>query len=561
MRKRCSYFSQRIFVTVFLVIAFASEIAGAHPMGKFAVCHFAAIRAHRDSIKIHYVIDMAEVPTYRRAKEFNIDADGDGAYSDAELAAHLPVAVDELSRGILLEVDGTPPPLKVVDSQIQVKDGLPGLKTLWIEIELEAPFDAKAWENHSVTYEDKNFADVGGWKEIKLFGSEETAVMHSSPLSDRDSAALTNYPKDATEGAPGDVRVSFKFGPGKSDVIYGAGAAPVDNAPVGVKAKIDSKIKRILDRFDFFKFIDDKNLSPAVVALALLFAFIVGCGHALQPGHGKTLVAAYLVGTKGRASDAFKLGMIVTVTHVAAVIAMFLVLITFWSRLNPEKVYPWLGVFSGLIILAMGVWIIFRNAAGKYVPHEHDEFGRHVKPGSGHHSHSDHDHGHEHHHHHHDHEGSHHHHGEDGHGHHHDHDDAHGHDHGHHGGHSHDGEHHHDHGAKVEGGDDEGVKFSDLLALGITGGIVPCPTAIMILFVAIGLHRIVFGLMLTVAFSLGMALVLILIGLFVVKAKSFADDKITNSILPRILPYFSGAIVAMLGLGICVKGLRDMGLF
>ncbi len=555
--------------------------AGAHPMGNFAVCHFSAVRAFPDEVRIHYIIDIAEVPTFHELKK--LDTNGDKKYTDEEIAAYRDKIDDLLASGLQLEIDGVQQPLKIRKSLLEIRDGLPGLKVMWIELQLSAAVPARQWPKRTVEYVDNNFPDIMGWKEIRVYGSPETVIIDTSDLSPKKSNALTEYPESLTSDPPLDLKVTFTFGPGESDKLYA-----LDSGKVNEKSKtvmgFAARVKKI---FDIYPYLKKESLSTHAVVVGLIFAFVLGCFHALSPGHGKTLVAAYLVGTRGKPTDALTLGLIVTFTHVAAVLAIFAVLLSFWARLNTEHLYGWLGVSSGIIIALMGVWIIMRNYRGRYIPHVHDEFGRHVSPeelkkrpelleyAHGH-----------------THDGHAHHHGEyththDGHSHDHNldvahtpsHDHAHEHtharDHAHdvhqhvHCAHDHTHPHSHDHSGEPAAGDvseaaaadKKGVHLIDLLTLGITGGIVPCPTAIIILFASIGLNRLGFGLMLMVSFSVGLAFVLILIGLTIIYTRNIAVSRfqIETAKFIHIFPYISGVIVALIGLGIFANGLRAVG--
>jgi nickel/cobalt transporter (NicO) family protein len=197
-----------------------------------------------------------------------------------------------------------------------------------------------------------------------------------------------------------------------------------------------------------------------VLVLLLLAAFGWGAVHALSPGHGKAMVAAYLVGTRGTARDAVLLGVTVTVTHTLGVLALGLVALTLSAWILPEDLYPWLNLVAGLLVLAVGAGVLRsarRRRAGPHRHHGHDGHdGRH------------HDHHHEHHH-------------------------AH---------------HHHEHPSHRRG----------LLAMGASAGLVPCPSALVVLLGAIAQQQIALGLVLIVAFSLGLAATLTALGLAVVSA-------------------------------------------
>ena len=244
---------------------------------------------------------------------------------------------------------------------------------------------------------------------------------------------------------------------------------------------------------------------PVVLGTALALAFFLGAAHALTPGHGKTIVAAYLVGSRGRISDAIYLGSVVTLTHTASVFILGLATLYASTRVSLDRVYPWMSLVSGLLVFGIGLWLFWQRATGHHHHHDH-------------------------------HHGDHHHHG-------HAHDHAHGH------GHDHDHAHGHDHDTPTKG---------TLLSLGISGGMVPCPEALVVLMVSISLHRLAFGLALLVCFSLGLAAVLIAIGIAMVLAGP-AMRKVTGEAQwTKKLAVASALVVTLLGVIMVVQAARTL---
>lgn len=246
------------------------------------------------------------------------------------------------------------------------------------------------------------------------------------------------------------------------------------------------------------------DLGPGVLIAGLAVAFVLGAIHALSPGHGKTIVAAYLVGTRGTPKHAIFLGGMVTFTHTISVFALGLATLFLSRYVLPEKIFPVLGVISGLMIVWVGATLFFKRL---HVARHHQ---------GGHHHHHDHDH----------------------HDHHHDHGD-HSHDHGHDHGHG----HHHHHVPEGE------VTLGSLIALGASGGLVPCPSALVLLLSSIALGRVALGLTLLVAFSTGLAIVLMAIGLAVLYAKHLIPDtaKAARSPVMRYLPVASAGVITCAG--------------
>jgi len=242
----------------------------------------------------------------------------------------------------------------------------------------------------------------------------------------------------------------------------------------------------------------------ALVA-ALLIAFVLGAAHALTPGHGKTIVAAYLVGTKGRVWDAILLGGIVTATHTSSVFVLGLGMLYASQSVVPQTLFPWLMVLSGVLVAGMGIWLLvkrltsaLRHRDGHEPLHSHD----------------------------------------------------HPHPHGTAGLHTH-GSEAHVHPTASE------VSFGSLLSLGISGGLIPCPEALVVLLIAIALNRIALGLVILVSFSLGLASVLVTVGILLVIAKPLMARFTGEGRVFRYLPVASAAVVTLLGCGIAVKGLIE----
>lgn len=258
----------------------------------------------------------------------------------------------------------------------------------------------------------------------------------------------------------------------------------------------------------------------AAIAIGLAAAFGLGAIHALSPGHGKTIVAAYLVGTRGTPAHAIFLGAMVTFTHTISVFLLGFITLFLSRFVLPEKIYPVLGVISGVSIVWIGA-ILLRKRLGAVRGHAaHEHLHAHVQDHVHSHAH-EHAHAHEHHHHEHDHE--HHHHAPLA----HDHGDGHVHSHM----------------------PDE-VSLGSLVALGASGGLVPCPSAMVVLLSAIALGRVGLGLILLVAFSLGLAGVLMAIGLVVLYAKHLLPDSKKSAAHPafRLIPVFSAAVIVCIGI-------------
>lgn len=260
-----------------------------------------------------------------------------------------------------------------------------------------------------------------------------------------------------------------------------------------------------------------EELTLGLIVGALALSFFLGAAHGLEPGHGKTIVAAYLVGARGTIGNALFLGGVVTFTHTMSVILLGLVALFASQYILPEQIFPYLGTASGLLIIGLGTWLLVGHLRGRGHGHSHSHEAHHHDHGHSH----DHDHSHEEHHH-----------------------DHHGHSHG-----------ERDHSHEIP----NKVTLGSLLTLGISGGIVPCPGALVILLLAVALHRIAFGLVLLVAFSVGLAAILIAIGILIVKARPLVDRFSGDGRWIQRLPIASAVVIIVVGCAITLRTLMHSG--
>ena len=310
---------------------------------------------------------------------------------------------------------------------------------------------------------------------------------------------------------------------------------------------------------DRIKELINQPLTLQLAIAALVISFVLGGLHALTPGHGKAIVAAYLVGSKGRVIDAVFLGLVVTFTHTFSVIALGVIMLVA-QEFAPEDIVPWLSLFSGVLIVGIGAWLLTTNMKQYYSGGAHSHSHGH---GHTHHPHDhDHSHGHAHNHDHdHPHADDHDHGHDDEHGHDHDHDHSHEHDDDHEHAHSHDDPAHtHSHGGRTHSHvPSERTGFWGLLSLGISGGIVPCVDALIGLLFAISLNKLVWGLIILCAFSLGLAAVLVAIGILMVLAKPVIERFTGEGLWLQRLPMISAAVVILLGAVLVFKAFSTIG--
>jgi nickel/cobalt transporter (NicO) family protein len=465
---------------VAVLAAAAPAVAQAHPLGNFTVNRYSLVELGRGSVKVTFVLDEAEIPTFQALG-------GQPTHERAQAWAAARVAT--FAQRLHLTVDGRDVPLVPDTGAVTatLRKGQGGLDCMRVTVPLSAriagggPFTA--------TFEDDTFGDRVGWKEI-VIGAAPGAVLTQSSASTHDvSQMLRSYPSGMLS-TPLDVRrATFGY-------RYGGGTSISVDAPQGQRGESVA-----VSGGAFTDLVTHRHLGLGFILLALVIAMFWGSVHALSPGHGKSIVAAYLVGSRGTARHAAFLGLTVTVTHTASIFALGIVTLYLSDYILPETLYPWLSVISGLVVVGMGASILVRRA-------------RRLRAAQ-HHQHHDHDHGH-------------------------DHDHEHLHHHGP-GGHTHE--------------PSASISVRSMLALGISGGILPCPSALVVMLGAIAVHRVAFGLVLVVAFSIGLAATLTGVGLLVVYARRLVDRVPSSGRLIQAAPTFSAGVITLLGVGLTVQAL------
>ena len=560
MRHRQLFAYSILLAVLSVVLLLPPRASLAHPLGNFSISHYTGLQIAHDGIALHYVLDLAEIPTFQELQDTGMVPEGE----HPSVQAYLPLKAEALKAGLLLDVNGQRLALHVVSSEILFPPGAAGLPTLKLGVVYRAPLAlASTADVHQLHYRDSNFPGRAGWQEIIATAGPDLMLVRSSvPTTDR-SRALTDYPTDLLNSPPQVLEAQVLFTrnafpetvaavgtPASSSLTPAPGGEGVLQPAPGIAPALQAN-KQATPRNAFTELVTTPHLSLGIICLALAGALGLGAFHALEPGHGKTVVAAYLVGTRGTARHALYLGLIVTATHTAGVYLLGVVTLYASRYVVPERLYPWLGVLSGLIIAGMGCGLFLRRYARGNAAHAHEHAHAHTHPhvhdygpalahahvqthsDASAHAHS-HAHGHVHH------------------AHHHGLSASHAHMHGHEA-------HHHHHHHHPQPGDT--VSFRELLALGVTGGIVPCPAALVVLLSAVALQRVGFGLLLIVAFSVGLASVLIIIGLLMVYARRFMTRfQGEGRLITRWLPLTSAATITVLGVAMAVQALVSAGL-
>ena len=492
-------------LAVVLLVAGAAR-ADAHPLGNFTVNTYSGLRVGPNRLVVDYVLDMAEIPAFQTRQ--GIDADHDGRVSGAETGRWRDRECPRLAGGLRATVDGQAVALAVTGSALSFPGGAGGLATLRLECALAARLPAGRAAGRALTYADTNLQGRVGWREITAVGDRATLEAADVPATSA-SARLTTYPADQLSSPLDQRTATLHFHPGAArgnstsgceaprrgsvaesgEGCPGLSTAPGDGAPVAVT-------RGGVDRFTaaFTALIGERSHAPGFAALALLLAAALGAAHALAPGHGKTVMAAYLVGLRGTLGQAMTIGATVTLTHTAGVLILGLILST--SRaVASERLYPWLGLGSGLLLAGVGIGLLVRARPGHHHhhPHPHD----------------------------------------------------HGHDHG----------HDHDHGVP-----ERPLGRRGLVALGLAGGLVPSPSAVVVLLGGIALGRAWFGVALVLAYVVGMAATLTGVGLLLARLRTRMDRRLhlrAGSLparLGRLLPAATASVIVLAGLALAVQG-------
>ncbi|MFB7944222.1 hypothetical protein ACFC6L_04825 [Kitasatospora phosalacinea] len=480
--------------------ALAAPAARAHPLGNFSVNHYLGLTVRADGVDALAVTDLAEIPTLQ--EQDTTDTDHDGTVDAAERTARATGQCAAAAHRIRLTADRTALPWTVASAAFDYQDGAAGLRTSRLECRLHAD---RQLARDGTDFRVETGADPTrvGWNEVTARG--DGAVLDRSDVpADSVSRELRDYPRDLLDTPEGTTTAAFRARPG-------TGTGPAVRAGAVASGSTDSWLAALDARLASLG--TARHLTLPLGLLAVLLSLVLGAGHALLPGHGKTVMAAYLAGKRGRPRDALTVGATVTLTHTAGVLATGL-LLTASSTLAGDRLLARLGTVSGALVLLVGALLLRdalrsrRDRAGSAptaeIADQRRPAARPVPVGAavrsapantGHHQH------------HHDqhHDGQH----EHGHGH------GHGHEHGHHHhhhhgllGHRHGHDHDHDRTARTD--------RRRLIGLGVAGGLVPSPSALLVLLGAVALGRTVFGVTLVLAYGVGMAATLTGAGLLLV---------------------------------------------
>lgn len=473
-----------------LLVATAA-IASAHPLGNYTVNRAVVVTVTPDQVAIRYLIDMAEIPAFNEIAA--VDANADGTTAPAEQDAYAAKTCLLAGANLELSLDMRPAEVRTGElPAISFPEGAGGLHTLRLECSFVS--DLPAGSTGTLVVADTNDDGHVGWHEVIVTAAGGARITASDSPATSDSAYLTAYPADRLQTPP-DVRrgrASFEA-TGGTDGLSAAPAAP------GVAPTANDPLAALIGG----------ELSPALVALALLLAAGLGAAHALSPGHGKTLVAAYLVGSRGTVRQAVALGLTVAATHTIGVLVLGVLVLVGGEVFLPERLIGWLTVISGGVMATLGgalVWRAIRRRQWPQDEHAHHEHAHHEHPQ-----------------------------------------------------HVHPHPHPHGHGARPA------LTVRSVAVLGVAGGMVPSASALIVLLAAVTTGRLVFGLALIAAFGVGMAVILGGIAAATTVAHGWLSDRLDGG-LPRLasrigglVPLGAGIVVAGVGLILTVAAVARLG--
>ncbi|MDP9407019.1 MAG: nickel transporter [Actinomycetota bacterium] len=512
---------------VLSIVLGLAPAAAAHPLGNSSTNLHSGLIVESGRLVVDHVVDLAEIRTVQLVAA--ADRDGDRQLDAAERTAHAAQACEQVAEAITLRVDGDEVEVRPDGSGMELAPGQGGLSVARLGCTLVAPLAIDGVTR--IEYRDDSFAGRFGWREVTAVGNGTTLVSSDVP-AESPTDRLLDYPPETERSVP-DVR--------SASLQVRAGGRASESAPaaLGVPAGVLPRGVDVVTQ-RFVEFVSRREMTLGFGVLAVLLAVVLGSGHALAPGHGKTVMAAYLVGQEGTRRQALLLGGVVTLTHTAGVLLLgFLLLVS--TTLAPDRLLPLLEVASGALLAGVGVYLLRRAVGRRRALAALQSHGHHHDPG---------------------------HHDGHGHGHHHDpgHHHGHGDDRDHHD-HDHDPGHHHpdrdpltpnapartdvltvpsaavvatdpvpaarvvavdhDHGfgrhTHVLPDPARPLGARSLAAMGVAGGLVPSPSALVVLLGATALGRAWFGVLLVLAYGVGMALTLTAAGLALLRARRLLD--------------------------------------
>lgn len=506
---------------------------GAHPLGNTSVNLYERIEIASDEIRIRFVLDVSEIPAVKE-KEF-ADSSDDGIVDATESNAYLDGLWVYIAPKLILVVNDTPLLLTPVRQTLSFPPGQGGLTLLRAVYDITAAHPAGSSGNRfDATLTETTFEGVPGWHEVVVRAADGASVVESSAPAVDITNELTVYPADRINNMLAVRQANFRYALDSGAIAPSAPASPAQGGangsvpPTPMPAAAASQVVPLPGSGappDPLVALVGPNVSLLATLAAVVIAMGLGAFHALSPGHGKTLVAAYLIGTRANLRQGLGLGLTVAVTHTAGVLVLGVATYFATEWVVPDRVVSWLSVSTGALVIILGAILVWRSwrtrlAAGAH-GHSHD-----LGPRSGH----NHDHG---------------------------------------GGHTHDRGPSSSRGRRrrTRAGQNAApasavvsptpvspaLRHRDVAALGIVGGLIPSGSALLLLLSSIALGQTALGVVLILAFGVGMALILAGISTGVVlmrRSPVMGWERWRSPRLARftgLVPVFSGVVVIAFG--------------
>jgi ABC-type nickel/cobalt efflux system permease component RcnA len=509
-------------------------------LGNFTINQYCGLQIASSDLAVHYVVVFGQLPALR---ELHLaDADGNGLTSQAERDAYVGTLAPSFAKALVLRVDGVALPLHATHwtSSLPTEQGGFSLR---VDVDFTATLPPSPRTSRQLEFLNANYPGRMGWHEIVVAAAPGLAVFDTNAYASSLTGALTQALQTLPAAGPLDERSAhLRFSAGAAPVgavlladragsggtatvpVTGStGAAP--GAAAAESAWLAQRTRQLVDA------ISGPRLEPRIAIVALLGALLLGAVHALSPGHGKTIVGAYLIGSRGTPRHALFLGLTVTITHTVGVFALGFATLYASRFIVPERLFPLLSLVSAVLVLGMGIALLVQRARamrGTLVRAGGDPrvfqlvpaaplaaagnrgliFAPTMRPV-----------------------------------------DTTLHSHG--GGplHSH----------LPPGATGEKISWRSLAALGISGGLIPCPSAMVILLAAVALNKTALGLLLVVAFSLGLAMTLSLVGLIFLYARNRLRSPRVGARWPQLLPVLSAGAITLVGMVLCFGAIRGLG--
>ena len=537
--RRCAFLNMVLMFAVALPsIVHADTVASL--LGNFTINQYCGLELARTDVDVHYVVVFGQLPALR---ELHLaDADGNGMTTQAERDVYVGKLAPSFAKGLVLRVAGVTVPLRVTHwtSSLPTEQGGFSLR---VDVDLSATLPA-AGAPRRLEFSNENYSGRMGWHEIVVTAGSGMAVFDTNAYATSLTGGLTQAlqalpasgPLDERsihltldEGAPPPNVTPLGARPGGALSTQPPQSASAAQKHIAMPSESEWLARRTRELVDA---ISSKQLDPRIAVLALLGALLLGAVHALSPGHGKTIVGAYLIGSRGTPRHAVFLGLTVTITHTLGVFALGFATLYASRFIVPERLFPVLSLISAVLILGMGIILLAqRGRAARAALAGSSDFSsarfqpvksvpapqtgnrglifaptmQYADPTM----------------------------------------------------HSHGGGPMHSH--LPPGAAGEKVTWRSLLTLGISGGLIPCPSAMVILLAAVALNKTAYGMLLVLAFSVGLAITLTLVGLAFLYARNrFGKPKI-GSRWPHLLPVMSAGAITLVGAVLCVGALESFG--